>query len=98
MPRTATSVEVLHQHNIAALIIDLCDQDSPPIGRKCQARPTHNLLSKLADSPDSSRIEAKELEESTRCGTIIHKLDTLCVHSPVPVQFGGVIWVIDIHD
>src|SRR6202040_3949931 len=55
-------------------------------------------LPKLPDNPNSPCREAKELEESTWSSTVIHKVDTLCAHSPVPVLFGWVIWVIDIHD
>jgi hypothetical protein len=54
-------MEVLDQHDVAARIIDLSYQNSPPIRRNCQAGPAPSLLVKLADGPDSSRTEAKEL-------------------------------------
>jgi hypothetical protein len=48
-------VEILNQHNIAAPVIDLSYQDSPPIRRNCQAGPAPSLLVKLADGPNRSR-------------------------------------------
>lgn len=91
-------MEILNQHNVAAPVIDLSYQDSPPIRRTCQAGPAPSLLVKLADGPNSSCGEAKELEQSIRFGTVIHEVDALGGHSPEPRVSYRVSSVIDIHD
>jgi len=63
-----TLAEVLDEHDVAAPSIDLCNQDSSAIRRNGQARPTPNASVKLADSPNCSRSQAKELQESFRPG------------------------------